>query len=287
MSPETKPDTSAEGLMSAPNRLRWWRGKVSNWLHRHEPIPRETPDGTSLADELGAAATEIERLRALADAAGQAAPVPHPVELETTDEWREFVLREATERPENFVAEGLSAPDVEALIGDVNRLLTHANVEHERAEGLAKEVERLKAENVRLDLAVARNEKYLNRAEAAEAKLALYEALLADGQVEKAVEIIEVMLAWASPANTPMADIKDKHSQTVGLLRRLSVAKAESEGRDVENIAISLSDMIIDWVDGGELTGTDWRAGLRKIIELRLSRLFASAALAPASEERS
>ena len=114
-----------------------------------------------------------------------------------------------------------------------------------------------------------------------------YEALLADGQVEKAVEIIEVMLAWASPANTPMADIKDKHSQTVGLLRRLSVAKAESEGRDVENIAISLSDMIIDWVDGGELTGTDWRAGLRKIIELRLSRLFASAALAPASEERS
>lgn len=69
MTTQREPDTSAEGLMLAPSRLRWWRGKVSNWLHRQEPIPRETPDGISLVDELGAAATEIERLRALADTA--------------------------------------------------------------------------------------------------------------------------------------------------------------------------------------------------------------------------
>lgn len=120
---------------------------------------------------------------------------------------------------------------VEYLLRDFDR-------EHARANSLAAEVERLKAEYLTLGInQSARVEAWKDvvreqsaRAEKAEAELARLKAPLADGEVEKAVEIIEVMLVWASPASTLMSEIKNKHSQTVGVLRRLSIAsKAKDE----------------------------------------------------------
>lgn len=47
------------------------------------------------------------------------------------------------------------------------------------------------------------------------------------------------------------------------------------------NAEENLSSMIIDWVDGGIKSGTDWRNGLQEVIGKRLERLAA----APAKEQ--
>jgi hypothetical protein len=80
--------------------------------------------------------------------------------------------------------------------------------------------------------------------------------------------------------------LRENAALTSSNARLTEKVKALEEARvDIESAAISLTDMVIEWVDGGERTGADWRSGLRKIIELRLSRLLTHLTSLPKAEE--
>lgn len=100
--------------MDTPSRLRWWRGHVSNWLHKDMPLPRSTPDGATLADELAAAATELEERRAIASSPASS------VELETTEEERADWLSMLPGWPDNQPA--ISKAGAMRLLRDFDRL---------------------------------------------------------------------------------------------------------------------------------------------------------------------
>jgi len=233
MTTQREPDTSAEGLRKLYDWHREpdWAGNrwsVTDWLSRK-------PD--------------VEFLRALADAAGQAAPVPPPVapgDLEPHDDREKTVVIARTAYDwcldDNGRLCGLIA-------GDHGYASTHIVVEeasngpriaeHDRADGLAKEVESL---NEAGRFASEMILQYKHRAEAAEAKLAVYEAPIGDGEVEDAIRGLGIVRDL----------IKSKRKHLLGgkfsgldaaltmleadaaLFRRLSAAHAECKGENTK-----------------------------------------------------
>ena len=162
MTTQREPDTSAEGLRRLADRLA-------------------ASTDVSTAEVYSAVSAAEAALRTLADAAGQAAPVPPLVEGPSAEE-----LRVAKE-------------DVAFLVAETGRLskafeegFHHKMDAIARAEGLAKEVERLKANLALLGpvttplteksdgFAVTIDREEYRRLRAAEAKLAVYEAPIGD-----------------------------------------------------------------------------------------------------------
>jgi hypothetical protein len=109
------------------------------------------------------------------------------------------------------------------------------------------------------------------RAEKAEAELAALKQPVGDGEVERLATRVD---NWPDEAN-----LDELQEDVAAMLRRLS-RENEEKGRrlDIESAAISLADMVTEWVEGGERALTDWRIGLRTVIELRLRRIFDRAA---------
>lgn len=144
----------------------------------------------------------------------EAAPVPPPVEgLETTEEKRAELAR-------GSIPNGLGphAQDVRALVRDFAKV-------HDCMEGLAKEVERLKAkyEPGHTDLMVS--PEAIDEALAAEAKLAVYEAPIGDGESVSEIKLRdwEVRYVPGSPVRELVAEV-----------RRLSAAHAECKGENTK-----------------------------------------------------
>jgi len=192
MTTQREPDTSAN---------RWVFTAES--ISKHYSKPGESESLFTVVNSAMQVAENYGRERALADAAGQAAPVPPPVEgQETTKAERDDWQRHA----DGAAMWSLSGTAAGRLLRDLARW-------HDRAEGLAKEVERLKEDCaflhrrrgqlcIQRDEEVAKHkathaayreaeadaEQWRERAFAAEAKLAVYEAPIGDGDQTTAEE---------------------------------------------------------------------------------------------------
>jgi len=222
MTTQREPDTSAE-------RLR----KIANRLEASLASDRKN----LLAYEIGPRQDAIAALRALADAAGQAAPVPPPVEgLEIDDElWARWVSWEAG-------ATSHSDPGTRKLVRDFARW-------RGRAEGLAKEVERLKAQALEDAALIGR----LNGGAELQAvmkinndlvaKLAVYEAPIGDGEVYEAAEALRLAMTTASndDLSKPGTEDRKRHVKRLAAMEngidaifRLSAAHAECKGENTK-----------------------------------------------------
>ena len=221
MTTQREPDTSAEG--------RAWRYSINYGPDGEENYANVYTDNGELVGNLriGFARKIVDGMNALAGAAGQAAPVPPPVEDETsTLLWSLNELAEALESGGGSV---LRKTDSRKL----RKAIAFIRTEHDRAEGLAKEVERLKEQSG----------KQVSLIVDLDAKLAVYEAPLVDAEVEALTgRLRNGLLASAgfvrdskNAEAVSAMEMAINDVDSVGeTFRRLSAAHAECKGENTK-----------------------------------------------------
>ena len=65
---------------------------------------------------------------------------------------------------------------------------------------------------------------------------------------------------------------------SINLLKEMREDQMKTYPWDTSIVADSLASMIIEWVDEGDKLGTDWRPGLKALIQRRLRRFHPSLA---------